>query len=622
MRGDAQFYGKFSPVAKNGIPDYKRGTSKWYDWLDEQEHYCLNGYQAGGDKIQGKLYFKLNFFTLLHLGDDGYEKAQYPFYVTVQKELYDLIADCQNTGWDLIVGKGRDKGFSYDLANIALYEMTFRENTSILALFPGGKSKARQKFKEKYDLAWNYLIDDWKQYPDLSNAKDSYRYGWEETDPETGRKSEKGSLNTLNMVEAVSADVGKSGRFKWIFLEEFGELKDPLNLIVTNRANMQKGAKKFGTTIAGGTSNAFNEGYKDFLELWYNHNSYKFHKFFIPAQKAYWGFVNYKTGESYDEEALDDIMKNREGLKGDKLMIEMQNYPTTEKEMFISIKQSPFDSLLISEQQDRILTTKEIQASIEVGNIFCKVDGSGNFKAEFSPTPSGRWRMHIRPEKGLLAKDVGAVDPYRLGNVQESDSKGAIVVYRPFQGVTKLGNLPICVYHYRHSDKTTFFQDCLATAVYYDCQLLIEHTDDDIFKFFLERNAARYLKTKPKLVHNPYSKGEYQFGIKPTEFARGTAIEYAVSEFTQNYEKIPYLELLEELSNFGSKNTDLAMAYIWAILHARDNIKVLDDFRRQSLQKKGFSLPYLYEDESGRTHVVSNAEAQEFLNSRNGIFRR
>lgn len=605
------FYGKFSPVAKNGLPDLKRNSSKWFDWLDEQEHYCLNGFTAGGDTIPGRLYFKLNFFTLLHLGDDGYEHPQRPFYVDVQREFYTLLDyNLKVSGKDIIVGKGRDKGFSYDIANISLYETHFHDFTSVLALFPGGKSKAKAKFKEKYDLAWAEMIDDWKLYPDLQESKDIYKYGWEETDPENGQKVTQGNMSSLTMLEAVNADVAKSGRYKFVFLEEFGELRNPLNLIITNRANMQKGAKKFGITIAGGTSNAFNEGYQDFRELWYNHDAYGFDKFYIPAQRAYWGYVNYETGKSDELNALDHIKQSRKNLTGEKLMIEMQNYPTEEKEMFISITQSPYPSILISEQTDRILSDKQIQNAIQIGNFYPKTSDNGQQTVEFHATPNGRFKIFAHPIKEQIQADCGGVDSYRLGKVEESPSKGAIVIYRPFQGINKIGNLPICIYHHRHDDKEEFFKDIWYAAQYYNCKMLVEYTDEDLFTWFRQHNALKYIKERPKLIHTANSKAQYSWGVKPTEHNKMVATEYSVSEFKKNYEQVPFVELLDELSNFGTKNTDLADAYQWAVLHAMDNVKVLPEHQRKK-KKRQYKLPYVVMDGSGRMHVVNNAEADQ-----------
>ncbi len=602
-------YTDFSPVIKYGIPDYKRDSPQWFSWLEEQLHYILNGYTHGGTTITGRLYFKLNFFKILHLEDgDSREKMISPYYVDAQKDLYDLLDYCYENERDLIVGKGRDKGFSYDLANISLYETHFFKDNHIIMLFPSGTSPAKQQFKNKYKLGWQHLLDDFKVDPGLSNNADLLKYGWVETDEETGRKTERGNLSSLTMLEVVNADVGKSGRFKVMGLEEFGEIKDPLKLIQTSRANLQKGAKKFGTIIAGGTSNAFNHGYKDFRTLWFNHNDYGFEKLFIPANKALWGFVK-ENGDSDMEGAEKWVLDRRKGLKDDILTIEMQNYPLTEKEMFVSINQSPFNTNYISSQIADIMTNKAIESQIKTGNLY-KDNKDGSIK--FAECLDGRWKIYLHPKKGLINKDVGAVDPYNKGDGgQFATSKGAIVIYRPFNGLSEIGNLPICIYHNRPKTKDMFFEDCLLTAMYYDCQLLFEHQFDDWADYFIKRNAQKYLKNRPNLVDNIYSKNNNQkYGVPATHQSKGTAVEVAIRDFDANWENHVFIELLDELSNFGTENVDLAMAYIWAVLHAEDNIKMLPEFMPKKKAKP--FIPYTIHS-GNKMIVISTVEQQKMM---------
>jgi len=606
-----QKYNDFSPVIKYGVPDYKRDSPQWYAWLEEQLHYIYNGFTHGGTTISGRLYFKLNFFKLLHIEqDDEREKMISPYYVDAQKDLYDLLDYCYTEQRDLIVGKGRDKGFSYDLANISLYETQFFKDNHIIMLFPSGKSPAKQQFQNKYNLAWQNLLDDFKCDPGLANRVDLYKYGWVETDENTGRKTNRGSLSSITMLEAVDSDIGKSGRFKIMGLEEFGEIKDPLKLIQTSRANLQKGSKKFGTIIAGGTSNAFNNGYKDFRELWFNHDSYGFEKFFIPANKALWGFVK-ESGESDLEGAEKWVLDRRKGLKDDILTIEMQNYPLTEKEMFVSINNSPFNTNYTSSQIADIMTNKAIQSQIRTGNLY--IDKQTN-EVKFAECNDGRWKIYLHPKKGLINKDVGAVDPYRKGSGgQFATSKGAVVIYRPFNGLSEIGGLPICIYLNRPKTKDMFFEDCLLTAKYYDCQLLFEHTEDDWADYFIKRNAQKYLKARPNLLDNIYSKNNAnRFGVSPTAQAKGTALEVAIQDFDSNWESHVFIELLDELSRFGpDENTDLAMAYIWAVLHAQDNIKLLPEFMPKKKEKP--FIPYTINN-GNKIIVISSKEQQKMIN--------
>lgn len=604
-------YGPFSPIAKFGFPDYKRDSGQMYDWLDEQLHYIENGYEVGGDKISGRLYFKLNWTKILMTDKGGNKRPMYPFYADGVREFYDTLEYCFAESKNLLYGKGRDKGFTYDIAALALYQMQFVEYSNVLAVFPGGQSPARDNFKAAYNIAFNELYSDMKCYPDLSDNKEVLMYGWEETDTETGVTEKQGNMSKLTMKLATDPDVGKSGRYKMVFLEEFGEIDKSKDLIITSDANMREGAKKFGIVIAGGTSNAMKDGYKDFRDIWYNPDQLGFVKLFCPAQKMYWGYVNPITGVSDQEGAKKhrtETVRNKLKPGSRELMIEKQNYPFDEDEMFIAISKSPFNPELASRQIGHILSDKKITRALQRGNLFRRKQEDGTTKVEFHiDETNGRWLKFKGPlPAGALNADVGAVDSYRFGEIEEPDSKGAIIGYRPFQGMNEAGNLPTFIYLHRWDDKEQFFEDCLMSAEYWNMQLLIEKTDEDIFTYFRQRNALKWLKRKPKLIQNPYAKLSDEYGVSPGGGNKEKAVEYAVQDFLKHYENIVFVDLLDELINFGSKNTDLAMAYIWAVLHSYDSIRILDEFKKVVPRKKKFT-PYTI-NVGGRLVVINSQE--------------
>jgi hypothetical protein len=285
----------------------------------------------------------------------------------------------------------------------------------------------------------------------------------------------------------------------------------------------------------------------------------------------------------------------------------MQNYPTTEEEMFMQNKVSPYDAVLVSGQVHRIKTDKTIQNAIQRGNLYMAGEGD-NRRVEFHMDPiNGRWYKFLGPSDNLIRPDVGGVDSYRLANVNESSSKGAIVIYRPNQGVDKIGNLPVCVYHHRPSKKEAFFHDVLMTAIYYNCKMLIEYTDEDIFTFMRDNGGLKYVRHRPKLIDSPFSTNTYQYGIKPTEGNKASALEYGVEEFNSHYDNHVFEQLLQEFLKFGTANTDLADAYNWAVLHSIDNNKYFAGQKKAEKKKK--FIPYTVVDANGNV-VVVNSESK------------
>lgn len=604
--------------SKNQYPPYPRGTSKYYDWFDEQEYYCLNGFQKGGDKISGKHYFHLNFNHIGILDKNGNKVPAYPYYADSQREFFDKVEYCYKEKKNLIGLKARDKGWTYLVSSIALWNTQFQDGSSILCLCPGGTSVAKPKFRAAYDMGYNNLEPDLR-YPYLKNTsgknQDQIIYGWKEKDPESGNEIEVGSMSVLDIVVAVDSSVVRAGRSKLIIVEELGEIQNPKEIISVARANMKEGSKKFGIIIAGGTSNHLNEnGFKDFRDIWFNPDELGFEKIFIPAQKIYWGYVDYKTGKSDEAGALKEIERERKNLKGKQLQIFNQEYPTNEHEAFVNAARSPFDAIKCANQIAEVLANHRVKNSVQRGNLHAK-KVNGEIKIVFEIEENGRWEIFKHPDSLSHLKNwvVGGVDSYRLGGkAADSDSQGAIEIYIPEQGLNIAGSYPICTYLHRDEDKDVFFMDCMMTAIYYStetriCKLLIEYTDEDIITFFRQRNALKYLKERPSAIpESPYSKATNKYGIHPTEFNRSNALEYAINDFNQNYDSIVFIDLLDEMSNFGTKNTDRVWAHNWAVAHAMDNVKVLTEYQKPKPEKP--FMPRTYADESGRLIVVNSKQ--------------
>jgi len=564
------YYGKFSPLKKQGgIPDYPRDSEAWQKWADEIENYCINGYTVGGDHITGMHFFMLNLGTILITDTNGDKQPSSPYYIDAHREIFDAIEECYKTGQDLFVAKARDKGFTDIETHVSLYNTQLIPNRKTLLLFPSGENKAIDIYKEKYNLAWKNLLNDFKHFPGIKDDKSIKIYGRVD-----GNGNEIGIQTTLVTLKAVDADVAKGGRYKTIFIDEFGEIDAPLALVHTNQAVMREGAKKFGIHVCGGTSNAVNAGgYADFRRLTRKHDEMGFKFIFIPAQKAYWGYVNLETGESDQEAALKDVKERGKGLDGEELMYYQQNYPTTIEEMLMAINGSPFSAEKIETQKSRIETDKSITEQIQQGELYYDL-GSGEVR--FRLNKKGKWKIFRHKNPNPLSPDLIATDSYRLQDAEKSAkmSKGAIIVRRPWQGLTEAGGMTIAIMVDRPDDKEEFFQECIKAEKYWNAKNLIEHTDADIIRYHEDHGAAKYMYHCPSVLDDigTYSKSKPRYGIKPSPAAVGKAIEVAISEFNKTWENEVFVEVLDDLLNYTVKNIDLGMAYVWSTVHALDAV--------------------------------------------------
>ena len=563
------YYGKFSPIKKHGLPDYPVESDAWAKWVLEQEYYFEHGYDAGGDHITGEHYFMLNFGTNLILNEKKDKVMSTPYYVDAHREIFDTIEECYKTGENLFVAKARDKGFTDIITHVSLFNCMTQPLRETLAIFPSGESVAMDTFKKKYDLAWTNLLSDFKHFSGIKNDKQFKIYGRID-----GNGDQIGIRSVLVTLKAVDADIAKSGRYKTIFVDELGEIDSPINIIRTNEANQREGGTKFGIHVCGGTSNAVNaSGYADFRRLTRKYEEMGFKFIFVPAQKIYWGYVNLETGVSDEENALLDVRKRGKGLDGEELMIYQQNYPTTIEEMLMAINGSPFSAEKIETQKSRIETDKSITEQIQQGELYYDL-GSGEVR--FRLNKKGKWKIFRHRNPNPLSPDLIATDSYRLQDAEKSAkmSKGAIIVRRPWQGLTEAGGMTIAIMVDRPDDKEEFFQECIKAEKYWNAKNLIEHTDADIIRYHEDHGAAKYMYHCPSVLDDigTYSKSKPRYGIKPSPAAVGKAIEVAISEFNKTWENEVFVEVLDDLLNYTVKNIDLGMAYVWSTVHALDAV--------------------------------------------------
>lgn len=603
-------------------------------------HYIQNGYTVGSESITGRYYFHLNYATIEGLDERDYPTEERPYHVDVMKELFDLVDYSVARHENVFVWKARDKAYSYNMSSIAVKEMMFEKKNTIVCIFPKGEEVLyKENFKAKYDTTFNSLPQCMKMYPDLKDTKDVMQYGWEEEDPETKQKIIKGSGNIIALLKATKKDVAKSFRTKFIIIDEAGEIDCLKSLTDTNTANMMRGGQKFGTQIIGGTSNAIHAGYKDVCFIWDNAQALGYNKFFIPRYKGLWGWVpayksgktfvqgeepierreaiNHETGESlvdvaeeYFERQLDRIKK----LGDTEGELEFtQNYPKDENDAFLRTLSSPYDVIALERHRRFVETNEQLRAAVTRGNIELTYK-DGIRTTRFAPTLNGRWEMYLQPSANLTYNDCIGVDTVMHEDVVDSPSKNAMVVYRPFQNMNTLGALPVCIYHYRHASLNTFFQDLLATCIHYNAQALIEYLNAMPFDFMIENGGAQYLAQRPSILTEMGSKAQNRYGVKAASGA-AVALSYAVEETRDNVENHVFPALISELCKFGTVNTDIADAYKWAILLAREHIKIkkrVEDSR--SRQNKPRKFERFCTKVDGKLVVVKNEkEARQYL---------
>lgn len=625
-------YSKWSPIAllkeKGQWPPYEPDTEGWFSYLKELKDILREGLIIGGDRITPEHFAYLN---LCHIGisNDKYGGSKVPtlpYYSDINREFFDTYEDIKKTGENLLGLKTRDKGWTYQVASLALFRTHFVDFSETLVLFPGGTSEAKANFTKAFQMSKDELIYDFR-WPELkSNPEGKYiskfnfgvEYELMKKDPTTGKvvgtgiTKKGGPQSWLTNIVVTDPSVVRSGRCQLIIIEEMGELgiegnkwtsKDVIGVAM---ANIKEGNKKLGPIVAGGTSNQFKEGFASFKDLWLNPGQYNFRKLWIPSTKFYMPFVNLQTGESDEEAAKKEILKEREAKKGKQLLIHKQEHALTEDEALFEGIHSIYDVVKCNKQINRVLTDNKILKALQRGNFYAKKTQGGIADVVFEPEQSGRFLFFEGAQPSLKYPIVIATDSYKYTKSVESDSLGAIIGYKGFQGVNKPGDYPVLLYHARPESKETFFMDGLLATIFYDTQNLVEYTDEDIITFYKTHNAQKYLKKRPSIKESKWSKADNIYGVLPTQHNKNVAAEYAVEKFIANWQDIVFVDLLREMIIFGEKNTDLVDAYHWAVLASVDNVRIFDEYKKPAAPKT--FAPEWVKDKMGNLKYVSNQQ--------------
>ena len=592
---------KYCPVIFQGLPDLNIESLEYAEWWDEQIDRCKNGYKpAGMPAITGKHYFYLNFYKILRAsGDKGGRKILAdPWYRHLDKEYFDMFEQCKDEQKGMIIIKARDKGFSYMNSGILAHEYTFYPYNEVG--IGAGLEKTATAFFDKVKKGLNGLHANIR-HSTLKDTNELVRSGFK-------RKREDGKWEVGGYQSAIycrtmdNPEVFKGERLGVMVFEEAGEFKHLLNAYMSSKACFMDGDIQFGVPIIGGTGGDISKASKDFMEMYYNADAFNLIPMFIPASRAYYGFFDLKTGSEDEEGAQDKLLKDREKLaeKEDRTAynLHIQNYPLTIEEAFLKTKGSRFNLALINAQRSRILSKKDLENQISRGYLEWKFTEDGFIdEVEWVADNQGPYKILHHPidMKNLY---VGGIDSYDQDKAGASTSLGSAMVFKRFYNLESAGELAVAEYTERPETAEEFFDGCLKLAVYYNCQMLVEYTRIGILDYFKRKGALKYLKEKPVSAHSPHSVARNRYGLHMTKQVKDL-MEQVIDDYIKtSVDDIWFIDLLDELADYGMKNTDRVFAFGLCLLHNLDNYKrrVFQD----ELENKSLGFIYYKRNTNGK----------------------
>lgn len=590
----------YQPVLKHGVPDCSPWEKEYQTFWKEQIRRCLEGYKPAGHAwIPGRYYFYLNFLKIYSAyNEKGLEVKRKiltnPFYRDIDHEYFDKVEEAKKNGKGLIVLKARRKGQTMcNIGGVCIYEMTMSQKAEVgLGCYT---EEQVNSFRSKYETMYSSVHEFFRQNTLVkNNAK--IQYG--ETNKIEGVDVVQGNQSAMYFRDFYN----KTGSFRgesldFLLFEEAGENPLLKSALLVSEECFREGDHQFGVPIIFGTSNEIKTGVKDLQELYYESEKYNLLRYFIPASKAYYPFIDLKTGISDTEKAEKAIQKKRDEKNKleDKLAYYtyLQEMPLKDSDCFVLGASNVFDLAKIHGQIEFIMEQKV--DNVQRGRLEWLQNAEGAFlrEVEWVPDPHGMMHMLYQPlEDNSMQIDVAGVDSYTKDQSVQSDSLGSVHVFRGTANLSTPDDMPIFEYVDRPNTKEEFYDNCAKIAVYYKCKLLIEDTDEQIFSWFVTNGLSKYLKEAPIIYKTVYAKASNKYGYTISGTGKKAKLVDSLADYIKSScHKIFFKELLKEMMVFGLKNTDRCISMGLALIHAKDNEHIKMVGRTVADRTKQIKLP-------------------------------
>ena len=568
---------RYRPVVNNGHPDLNPESVAYQEYWEQELDRCINGFKPKGmKKISGKYYFYLNYYKIL--GNDGTKGSRKtlisPWYRQMDHEYFDLFQTCKQDGKGMIVIKARDKGFSYMNSGMIAHEYTFFPFNDVG--IAAGLQATADAFFDKTKKGLNGLHSNFK-HSILKDTDGILRSGYKQKNKD-GKWEIGGYQSTIICRTMDNPEVFKGERVSLMVFEEAGEFKHLKNAYMSSKACFMDGNLQFGVPVVGGTGGDISKASKDFMDMYYESDAYNLIPMFIPASRAYYGYFNIDTGEEKVEAAKEVLLEERETItnSGDReaYNLHIQNYPLTVQEAFLNTKTARFDNSLLNAQRSRILASKDYRSQIQQGFLDWEFNEQEEFIVRWRPHPEGPYKILHNTEPEYKDLDIGGIDSYDQDQAGASDSLGSAIIYRRFVDTESASDYVVAEYTDRPAKKEDFWDGCLKLAIYYNAKMLVEYTKIGILDYFKRMNALKYLKEKPESAHNPVTKTRNRYGVHMNKQVKSLMEDLMDDYIRENVEDIWFLDLIEELASYGTKNTDRAIAFGLCLVHNVDNYRI------------------------------------------------
>ena len=580
----------YAPLVHGDVPEYKAGTIAYDEYWEEIDSYVENGYKPKGLRAITNKHFYYQNIWKIKLNPPGGDKSKNrkvlgsPWYRDMDHVYHDLIHASKMDQHGMIVLKARDKGFSMMNAGATGHEYTmYPQNEVGIA---AGLSVTADSFFTKVKSGLDSSIEEYQH--GILKDNDSVRKSGYKVRNSSGGWKDGGFQSIIHVRTMNNPDVFKGERLSLMIFEEAGEFTNLIKGYAASVACFKDGDDQFGVPIIGGTGGDIEKSSKDFKTVWHSAEDYNLKKLFIPASYVYAGYFDLKTGTSQLEAAEEKIKADRKTKTGSFYFLHIQNYPLTPEEAFMKTKNGALDLAKINKQITRLKESDWFDGMIERGELdwvyppgfkpdrrikkrLQSIIESGA-TVKWRPDAKGNIQVYKHPDPTVKDLDLGGVDSIDQDDSGIKSSDGSVVMYRKFINLSREYSLPIAILKFRSDDADEFFEYVIKMAMYWKSKMLVEYTKIEVIKLMERLGLQEYLHLRPDTAYDQLesSSTRNKYGVHMFGAIKDYMIKFMKSEVKNNIDQIYFLDLLYELADFGTRNTDIAMAYGIALLGADD----------------------------------------------------
>ena len=220
------------------------------------------------------------------------------------------------------------------------------------------------------------------------------------------------------------------------------------------------------------------------------------------------------------------------------------------------------------------MSSQDFRNQIQTGYLHWAFDDQDNNIVKWEPHPDGPYKILQHPMVEYKGLDIGGIDSYDQDQAGASESMGSAIIYRRFMDTNNSSDCIIADYTDRPDKKEDFWDGCLKLAVYYNAKMLVEYTKIGILDYFKRQDALKYLKEKPESAHMPGTKTRNRYGVHMNKQTKALLEDLIDDYIREHYDDIWFLDIIDELQQYGMRNTDRAMAFGLCLIHNIDNYRI------------------------------------------------